>query len=109
MHFYAVVAVILAVAPGRLLELLFAGLGVVMAAAAFHLPLGLYAHPLVLEFGAGVAIAYRVRRDGALPFSPYMLVISACLFFTGWYWIFVHGSSDPQFARVPTYGLGAAC
>ncbi|MBR0858019.1 acyltransferase family protein [Bradyrhizobium liaoningense] len=26
----------------------------------------------------------------------------------GWYWIFVQGSTDPQFARVPTFGLGAA-
>jgi len=107
-HFYAIVAVILAVAPNRLFELLFVGLGVVVAAVAFHLPLGLYAHPLVLEFGAGVAIAYFVRRDGGLPFSPYIPVISACLFAAGWYWIFVHGSSDPQSARVPTYGLGAA-
>jgi exopolysaccharide production protein ExoZ len=108
MHFYAVVAVILAIAPRRLFESLFAALGIAVVAIIFHLPLGIYSHPLILEFGAGVFIAYLVRINGTLPFLPYVAAISAALFAAGWYWIFVHGSSDPQFARVPTYGLGAA-
>jgi exopolysaccharide production protein ExoZ len=108
MHFYAVVAVILAVAPRRLFELLFAALGLWVIAIAFHLPLGIYSHPLILEFGGGVLIAYLVRIKGKLPLLPYIGTISAGLFAAGWYWIFVHGSSAPQFARVPTYGLGAA-
>jgi peptidoglycan/LPS O-acetylase OafA/YrhL len=108
MHFYAVVAVILAIAPHRLFELLFAGVGVSVVAIVFKLPLGLYSHPLILEFGAGVFIAYLVRRKATLPVLPYTMAISAALFTAGWYWIFVHGSSSPQFARVPTYGLGAA-
>jgi exopolysaccharide production protein ExoZ len=108
MHFYAVVAVVLAVAPHRLFELLFAALGVAVIAIAFHLPLGIYSHPLILEFGAGVFIAYLVRIKGKLPLLPYIGTISTALFAAGWYWIFIYGSSDPQFARVPTYGLGAA-
>jgi exopolysaccharide production protein ExoZ len=108
MHFYAVVAVVLAIAPRRLFEFLFAGLGIAVVAIIFHLPLGIYSHPLILEFGAGIIIAYLVRRKGTLPFLPYLTVISAALFAAGWYWIFVHGSSDPQLARVPTFGFGAA-
>jgi len=107
LHFYAAVAVVLAVAPNRLFELLFAGLVVVMIAIAFHLQLGIYSHPLVLEFGAGVGIAY-LYRQGRLRFSRRVLAISAGLFFAGWYWIFVYGAADPQFARVLTYGAGAA-
>jgi exopolysaccharide production protein ExoZ len=108
MHFYAVVAVILAIAPRRLFEFLFAALGIAMIAIIFHLPLGLYSHPLILEFGAGVFIAYLVRIKETLPFLPYIPAISAGLFAAGWYWIFVRGASYPQAARVPTYGLGAA-
>ncbi|OCK55227.1 hypothetical protein LMTR3_10340 [Bradyrhizobium sp. LMTR 3] len=108
MHFYAVVAVILAIAPHRLFELLFAALCVAVVAIVFKLPLGIYSHPLILEFGAGVFIAYLVRMKGTLPVLPYSTVISAALFTAGWYWIFVIGTSNPQFARVPTYGLGAA-
>jgi exopolysaccharide production protein ExoZ len=109
MHFYAAVAVILAVAPHRVFELLFAALGVALLAMIFHLPLGLYAHPLVLEFGAGVAIAYLLQIRGGLRFSPGIPAIAAAFFAAGWCWIFVIGASDPQFARVPTYGAGAAC
>ena len=106
LHFYAAVAVILAIAPSRLFELLFAGLGLVLLAVVFGLQLGIYSHPLVLEFGAGVGIAY-LLRNGRLRFSRRNLAISAGLFAAGWYWIFVFGSADPQFARVPTYGLAA--
>ena len=106
LHFYAVVAAILVIAPNRLFELLFAGLGMVMVAVAFGLQFGIYSHPLVLEFGVGVAIAY-LQRNGELRFSRRNLVISAGLFALGWYWIFVQGSVDPQLARVATYGLGA--
>jgi peptidoglycan/LPS O-acetylase OafA/YrhL len=109
LHFYAAVAVILAIAPHRLFQLLFAGLAVVAVAIIFHAPLGIYAHPLVLEFGEGVAIAYLLQRRNALPCPPYVPAVSAVLFVAGWYWIFVHGASDPQSARVPTYGLGAGC
>jgi peptidoglycan/LPS O-acetylase OafA/YrhL len=107
MHFYAVVAVILAIAPRRLFELLFTALGIAVVAIIFHLPLGVYSHPLILEFGAGVFIAYLVRMKGTLPFLPYLTAISVALFAAGWYWIVV-GSTNPQFVRVPTYGLGAA-
>ena len=106
LHFYAVVAAILVIAPNRLFELLFAGLGMVMVAVAFGLKLGIYSHPLVLEFGAGVAIAY-LLRNGELRFSRRNLAISAGLFALGWYWIFVQRPADPQLARVGTYGLGA--
>ncbi|MCA6119008.1 acyltransferase [Bradyrhizobium sp. WSM 1738] len=108
LHFYAVVALILAISPRHLFAMLFAALGLAVVAIVFHLPLGIYSHPLILEFGAGVFIAYLVRVKGALPRLPYIASISAALFAAGWYWIFVHGSSDPQVARVPTYGLGAA-
>lgn len=106
LHFYAAVASILAIAPNRVFELLFAGLGMVVVAVVFRLQLGIYSHPLVLEFGAGVGIAY-LHRNGGLRFSRRILAISAGLFAAGWYWIFVSGSADPQFARVPTYGLAA--
>jgi exopolysaccharide production protein ExoZ len=106
LHFYAAVAVILAIKPSRLFELLFAGLVVVAVALVFRLQLGFYSHPLMLEFGVGVGIAY-LQRTGRLQSSGTMLAISAGLFFAGWYWIFVHGSADPQWARVPTYGLAA--
>ncbi|WP_454649572.1 acyltransferase family protein [Bradyrhizobium liaoningense] len=89
-----------------LFELLFAGLGMVVIALAFRLQLGIYSHPLVLEFGAGAGIAY-LHRNGRLLFSRHVLATSAGLFAVGWYWIFVSGSADPQFARVPTYGLAA--
>jgi peptidoglycan/LPS O-acetylase OafA/YrhL len=108
MHFYAVVAVILAIAPRRLFEFLFAALGIAVVAIIFHLPLGIYSHPLILEFGAGVIIAYLVRVKGTLPFLPSLMALSVACFAAGWYWIFVHGSSNPQIDRVPTYGLGAA-
>jgi exopolysaccharide production protein ExoZ len=106
LHFYAAVAAILAIAPNRLFELLLAGLGLVLVAVVFGLQLGIYSHPLVLEFGAGVGIAY-LLRNGRLRFSRRNLAISAGLFAVGWYWIFVYGSADPQFARVPTYGVAA--
>jgi peptidoglycan/LPS O-acetylase OafA/YrhL len=106
MHFYAAVAAMLAIAPNRLFELLFAGLGLVVVAIVLRLQLGIYSHPLVLEFGAGVGIAY-LQRNGGLRFSRRIPAVSACLFALGWYWIFVHGSADPQFARVGTYGLAA--
>ena len=106
LHFYAAVAVILAIKPNRLFELLFAGLGMVILALAFRLPFGIYSHPMVLEFGAGVGIAY-LQQNGRLRFSRNVLAISAGLFVAGWYWIFVHGTTDAEFARVPTYGLGA--
>ena len=106
LHFYAAVAAILAIAPNRLFELLFAGLGMVMVAVAFRLQLGIYSHPLVLEFGVGVGIAYLLSHGG-LRFSRRNLAVSAVLFALGWYWIFVQGSADAQFARVATYGLAA--
>jgi exopolysaccharide production protein ExoZ len=109
LHFYAAVAAILAIVPGRVFELLFAAFCLAAIAIIFHLPLGLYAHPLVLEFGAGVAIAYLVQRNDVLACSSLVLPVAAVLFIAGWYWIFVQGSSDPQFARVVTYGLGAGC
>jgi peptidoglycan/LPS O-acetylase OafA/YrhL len=109
MHFYAAIAVILAIAPARLFELLFAALAVATIAVIFQLPLGLFARPLVLEFGAGVAIAWLVTRTGGLPSARGILLVSASLFAAGWFWIFVQGTSEPQLARVPTYGLGAAC
>lgn len=108
MHFYAVVAALLAIAPHRLFEGLSAMLGVAVVAIVLHLPLGIYSHPLILEFGAGVLIAYLARVKTTLPVLPYTTAVSAALFAAGWYWIFVVGASDPQFARVPTYGLGAA-
>ncbi|MBR0842196.1 acyltransferase [Bradyrhizobium liaoningense] len=107
MHFYVAVAAVLAIRRNRLFELLFAGLGIVLTAMIFRLPLGIYSHPLILEFGAGVGIAY-LQRSGRLRFSSRTLAASAGLFVAGWYWIFVQGSTDPQFARVPTFGLGAA-
>jgi peptidoglycan/LPS O-acetylase OafA/YrhL len=107
LHFYTAVAVILIIAPKRLFELLFAGLAVVMSAVAFDVKFGIYSHPLVLEFGAGVGIAC-LQRAGALRFSRRNLALAAGLFAAGWYWIFVLGSRDPQLARVATYGLGAA-
>jgi exopolysaccharide production protein ExoZ len=107
LHFYAAVAIILAVAPSRLFELLFAGLGIVLVAVAFRLQLGIYSHPLVLEFGAGVGIAY-LQRNSGLRFSRRNLVLSVVLFAAGWYWIFLHGSPDPHLARVATYGLASA-
>lgn len=106
LHFYAAVAVILAIRPNRLFELLFAALGMVIVALVLHLQIGIYSHPMVLEFGAGVGIAY-LGRNGGLRFSRRVPTISAGLFVAGWYWIFVHGSTDPQFVRVLTYGLGA--
>ncbi|MCA1364988.1 acyltransferase [Bradyrhizobium sp. IC3069] len=106
LHFYAVVAIILAIKPNRLFEILFAWLGLVIVALYFRIQLGICSHPLVLEFGAGVGIAYLLINRG-LRFSPRVVACSAGLFFAGWYWIFVHGATDPQFARVPTYGLGA--
>jgi peptidoglycan/LPS O-acetylase OafA/YrhL len=106
LHFYAAVAVILAVAPNRLFELLFGGLAMVMVAVALGLQLGIYSHPLVLEFGAGVGIAY-LQRNGQLRFSRRNLAISTGLFAVGWYWIFVQKSPDPQLARAATYGLAA--
>jgi peptidoglycan/LPS O-acetylase OafA/YrhL len=110
MHFYAAVAVILALAPDRLFKLLFAALAVVAIAVAFRMPLGIYAHPLTLEFGAGVAIACVVQRKGTLPSSsPLIPAFAAILFAAGWYWIFVRGAGDAHLARVPTYGLGGAC
>lgn len=107
LHFYAAVAVLVAIAPNRLFEASFAGLGLVILALLFHLQLGIYSHPLVLEFGAGVGIAH-LHRGGRLRFSRGMLAVSGALFVAGWYCIFVHGVTDPQLARVPTYGLGAA-
>ncbi|MCA1528059.1 acyltransferase family protein [Bradyrhizobium yuanmingense] len=106
LHFYAAVAIILAIKPNRLFEILFAWLGMVVVASFFQIQLGIYSHPLVLEFGAGVGIAYLLKERG-LRFSPRLIACSAGLFFAGWYWIFVQGATDPQFARVPTYGLGA--
>ncbi|MBR0758573.1 acyltransferase [Bradyrhizobium jicamae] len=107
MHFYAVVAALLAIAPDRLFEGLSAMLGIAVVAIVLRLPLGIYSHPLILEFGAGVLIAYLARVKDRLPMVPYATAASAALFAAGWYWIFVVGASDPQFARVPTYGLGA--
>jgi exopolysaccharide production protein ExoZ len=109
MHFYAAVTAILVIAPGRVFELLFAAFGLAVGAIFLGVSLGLYAHPLVLEFGAGVAIAYFVQKNGELPSSPYLIAASVCLFILGWYWIFVHGSTNPQYSRVLTYGLGAGC
>lgn len=106
LHFYAVVTIIVAIKPNRLFEMLFAWLGMVVVALYFGVQLGIYSHPLVLEFGAGVGIAYLLINRG-LRFSLRLVAYSAGLFFAGWYWIFVHGATDPQFARVPTYGLGA--
>jgi peptidoglycan/LPS O-acetylase OafA/YrhL len=106
LHFYAAVAIILAIKPNRLFEILFAWLGMVIVALFFRIQLGIYSHPMVLEFGAGVGVAYLLTNRG-LRFSPCIIASSAGLFFAGWYWIFVHGATDPQFARVPTYGLGA--
>lgn len=106
LHFYAAVAAILAIAPKRLFELMFAGLGIIIVVVAFRLQLGIYSHPLILEFGAGVGIAY-LHSNGGLRFSRRNLAVSAVLFAAGWYWIFVHGSADPQLARVGTYGLAA--
>lgn len=106
LHFYAAVAIILAIKPSRLFEILFAWVGMVIVMLYFPIPLGIWSHPLVLEFGAGVAIAYLLINRG-LRFSPRAVAYSAGLFFAGWYWIFVHGAADPQCARVPTYGLGA--
>jgi peptidoglycan/LPS O-acetylase OafA/YrhL len=108
MHFYAAVAVILALAPDRLFKLLFAALAVVAIAVLFRMPLGIYAHPLTLEFGAGVVIAWLLQSKGRLPSSPLIPSFAAILFAAGWYWIFVRGAADAQLARVPTYGLGAA-
>jgi peptidoglycan/LPS O-acetylase OafA/YrhL len=107
LHFYAAVAVLLAISPNRLFEILFAGFGLVILALAFHLQLGIYSHPLVLEFGAGVGVAW-LQRSGRLHFSRRILAVSVALFVAGWYWIFVHGSTDAQLVRVPTYGLGSA-
>lgn len=107
LHFYAVVAVILAIKPNRLFEILFAWLGMVIVALFLPIQFGAFSHPLVLEFGAGVGIAYLLKTYG-LRFSPRVMAYSAGLFLAGWYWIFVHGAINPQFARVPTYGLGAA-
>jgi len=109
LHFYAAVAVILWLAPDRLFKLLFAALAVVAVAVTFRMPLGIYGHPLTLEFGAGVAIAWLVQRKGRLPSSPLIPAFAAILFAAGWYWIFVRGAADAQLARVPTYGLGGAC
>ncbi len=106
LHFYAVVAMILAIKPNRLFEILFTWFGMVIVAAFFQIQLGIYSHPLVLEFGAGVGIAYLLTNRG-LRFSPRIIACSAGLFFGGWYWIFMHGATDALFARVPTYGLGA--
>ncbi|QQN61387.1 acyltransferase [Bradyrhizobium diazoefficiens] len=106
LHFYAAVAVLLAIKPSRLFEMLFAGFGLVVLALVFGLELGIYFHPLVLEFGAGVGIAY-LQRSGRLHFSRRIPAVAASLFVAGWYWIFVHGTTQPQFARVLTYGLGA--
>jgi exopolysaccharide production protein ExoZ len=106
LHFYVAVAVVLAIKPDRLFEILFAGFGLVILALVFGLELGIYFHPLVLEFGAGVVIAY-LHRSGRLHFSRRIPAVSAGLFVAGWYWIFVRGATDPQFARVLTYGLGA--
>lgn len=107
LHFYAAVAVILAIRPNRLFELLFAGLGMVILAIVCGLQLGIYCHPLVLEFGAGVGIAW-LQSNGRLRFSRHILAVSAGLFVIGWYWIFAHGTDNSQFARVLTYGLAAA-
>jgi peptidoglycan/LPS O-acetylase OafA/YrhL len=109
MHFYAAVAVILWLAPDRLFKLLFAALAMVATAVTFRLPLGIFAHPLTLEFGAGVAIAYLLQSKGTLPSFPLIPAIAAVLFATGWYWIFVRGAGDAHLARVPTYGIGGAC
>ncbi|WP_198034850.1 acyltransferase [Bradyrhizobium sp. WSM1417] len=106
LHFYVAVAVILAIKPDRLFEILFAGFGLVILALVFGLEFGIYLHPLVLEFGAGVVIAY-LQKSGRLHFSRHIPAVSAGLFVAGWYWIFVRGAADPQFARVLTYGLGA--
>ena len=106
LHFYVAVAVILAIKPDRLFEILFAGFGLVILALVFGLELGIYLHPLVLEFGAGVVIAY-LQKSGRLHFLHHIPAVSAGLFVAGWYWIFVRGAADPQFARVLTYGLGA--
>lgn len=107
LHFYAAVAVLLAITPNRLFAISFAGFGLVILAVVFHLQLGIYSHPLVLEFGAGVGIAH-LHRSGRVGFSRRVLAVSGALFVAGWYCIFVHGVTDPQLARVPTYGLGAA-
>jgi peptidoglycan/LPS O-acetylase OafA/YrhL len=109
MHFYAAVAVILALAPDRLFKLLFAALAVVAVAVTFRLPLGIYAHPLTLEFGAGVVIAWLLQSKGRLPSLPLIPAFAAILFAAGWYWIFIRGAADAQLTRVPTYGLGGAC
>lgn len=106
LHFYVAVAVVLAIKPDRLFEILFAGFGLIMLALVFGLELGIYFHPLVLEFGAGVVIAY-LQRNGRLRFSGRIPAVAAGLFVAGWYWIFVRGAADPQFARVLTYGVGA--
>ena len=58
------------------------------------------------KFIAAVGIAY-LQQNGRLRFSRNILAISAGLFVAGWYWIFVHGTTDAGFARVLTYGLGA--
>jgi exopolysaccharide production protein ExoZ len=106
LHFYVAVAVVLAIKPDRLFEILFAGFALVILALVFGLEVGIYFHPLVLEFGAGVVIAY-LQRSGRLRFSRHFPAVSAGLFVAGWYWVFVHGAADPQFARVLTYGLGS--
>ena len=36
------------------------------------------------------------------------MALSVAAFAAGWYRIVVRGTGDPHFARVPTYGLGAA-
>jgi peptidoglycan/LPS O-acetylase OafA/YrhL len=105
MHFYAAVAVILAIAPERLFKLLFAALAVVAIAVTFRLPLGIYGHPLTPEFGAGVAIAYLVQRACSPPAGigsscgePSMRSSRACRP-TGWAG---HASSMPSYRRSST-------
>jgi exopolysaccharide production protein ExoZ len=106
-HFYALVAVILLVAPRVFFPAIACAMIAVAAVAAFGFLKydAILLHPLVLEFGFGALVAYLARRN----FSRFVVAASAAAlaFFIAGAAV-SHGGPVAGMTRVATYGVGSA-
>jgi len=109
LYFYAAVAVVILLAPRRVMETLVI---VVCALAALDLLTTvsfspIYSAPLTLEFGFGVCIAYLVKLGFHPSWPRAAVVLAICLFGAGAY-IAAGGHWIEGLPRVATYGIGSA-
>jgi exopolysaccharide production protein ExoZ len=96
--FYAMVTVILLIAPKHVPVIPMIGAGSLALAAALG-------HPLVLEFGFGVGVAYLVKR-GFVRLWRSSLILSFAFFATG---IFIQiAPGEATLSHVATFGIGSA-